>query len=72
MSAAVCRQPIPQKLIRFDHDFIERRLREHREWQEQEAARCATEIISEVATALELAQQLRSGKGPQRVTRRLK
>ena len=58
MASAPCRPPIatlpsppsasPQK---FDAAFIERRLKEHREWQEREQARWTEEIIQEVLHA---------------------
>ena len=44
-------------------------MREHREWQERAAAEVAAEIITEVATALEIAEQVRAGRGPQKIAR---
>ena len=52
---------------KFDAAFLERRMREHRELQEQLAAESAAEIITEVATALEIAKQVHSGRGPQKI-----
>ena len=56
-------------LIRFDHDFIERRLREHREFQQQLASEGAAEIVTEVVDALETFAELRAGKGPGKIVR---
>lgn len=53
----------------FGHDFIERRLRQHREWQQGKAAADASAIISEVAAAFDLADELRAGKGPRKIAR---
>jgi len=38
---------------KFDADFIERRMREHRQWQESEQQRMALELIEEIAACLE-------------------
>lgn len=38
--------------IRFDAAFIEREMRAHREWQQQEEVRAASEIVREVEAAL--------------------
>lgn len=43
----------PTQPVRFDAAFLDRRMREHREAQAQQAAQLATEIIIEVAIALE-------------------
>jgi hypothetical protein len=43
-------QPPPTK---FDESFLERRMREHREWQERERDIKALEIIEEIAACLE-------------------
>jgi hypothetical protein len=39
--------------ILFDDAFLERRMREHREWQEREVEVQALEIIEEIAACLE-------------------
>lgn len=33
---------------KFDSEFVERRMREHREWQEQEADRLSNEAMKEI------------------------
>jgi hypothetical protein len=53
----------------FDAAFLDRRMREHREWQEQLAAEAASEIIVEVASAIEQVNQLRAGRGPAKIAR---
>jgi hypothetical protein len=59
-------EPSPPK---FDVAFLDRRMREHREWQEQLATEAAAEIISEVASAIEQVNQLRAGRGPAKIAR---
>lgn len=54
---------------KFDAAYLERRMREHREWQEQMAAEGAAEIITEVAVALEITKQVHNGRGPQKIAR---
>lgn len=39
----------------FDAEFIERRLREHREWQERQARELEAAIVSEVYVSIVLA-----------------
>lgn len=56
-------------LPRFDADFIERGLRQHREWQQQKMAEDATEIILEVSAAIVHEAQMRAGKGPHKIAR---
>jgi hypothetical protein len=49
-------QPPPnnrRSSILFDTEFLERRMREHREWQEREVEVQALEIIEEIAACLE-------------------
>lgn len=43
----------PPQTLKFDADFLERRMAAHREWQAQQTAELATGIILEVAIALE-------------------
>jgi hypothetical protein len=38
--------------VKFDAAFIERRMREHKAWQEEQAAESAAEIVDEVVVAL--------------------
>lgn len=54
---------------RFDHAFIESRMRQHREWQQAKTAKDASEIIAEVSAALEMVQRVRAGKGPHKIAR---
>jgi hypothetical protein len=49
---------------KFDAAFLERRMREHREWQEQATTELACEVLVEVRDAIEYAAQLRTGYGP--------
>ena len=46
--------------VKFDAAFLERRLAEHRAWQEQQMAEDAAEIISEVAAALDHVSRVRN------------
>jgi len=46
--------------VRFDAAFLERRMREHKQWQEEQAAADAAEIISEVAVALDHVVKVRA------------
>jgi len=40
---------LPSKVpARFDQAFIERRMREHREWQERETVRLCEEVLDEI------------------------
>lgn len=59
------KEPAQLKLIsaepaKFDAAFIERRMREHREWQDRVAAEDASEIIVEVARGLQRVEELRA------------
>jgi hypothetical protein len=70
------RQPYPtllervdQVLVKFDAAFLERRMREHRELQEQLASEGAAEIVHEVVGALECFAEMRAGKGPAKIAR---
>jgi hypothetical protein len=56
-------------VVKFDADFVERRLREHRELQERMMADAAIEIVNEVASALEFVQELHAGRGPAKIAR---
>jgi hypothetical protein len=38
--------------VKFDAAFIERRMSEHKQWQQQQAAEDAAEIVTEVISAL--------------------
>jgi hypothetical protein len=79
MAAVACRQSLskeparaPLTLIRppvkFDAAFIERRLREHKAWQEEKAAEGAAEIVREVVGALDQVMRVRSVRNdPQRL-----
>lgn len=49
---------------KFDAAFLERRMCEHKEWQEQTVRELAEEVVGEVAEALEFVNQVRTGKGP--------
>jgi len=52
--AAIVQQPVdrdPQVKPKFDAEFIERRMREHRALQEQMAAELENDIVSEVLLA---------------------
>ncbi len=53
----------------FGPDFIERKMREHREWQERLAAKGAKAIVKEVIGAYESFQEVRVGKGPGKIAR---
>jgi hypothetical protein len=58
--------PSPPK---FDAAFLDRRMREHREWQEQLAREAAAEIIAEVAAGvIEYARQ-RAAYGSRKIAR---
>lgn len=59
------KQPAQLKLVsaqpvRFDAAFIERRMREHHEWQDRLAAEAASEIITEVALGLQYVEEVRA------------
>jgi hypothetical protein len=48
---------------KFDAAFIERRFREHRNWQEQKAAEDSAEIVSEVLSAYAHTAKVRAQRG---------
>jgi hypothetical protein len=54
---------------KFDAAFLDRRMREHREWQEQATAELFSEAVNEVVCALEYAQQVSTGRGPAKIAR---
>jgi len=56
----------------FDAAFIERRFRQHREWQRMEEAQFASDLIREVEGGLITAAQVCAGKGPQRIVKALR
>jgi hypothetical protein len=47
---------------KWDAAFLDRRMAEHREWQERITAQLASDVISEVAAALEQVEQQRSAR----------
>jgi hypothetical protein len=44
---------VPLRSVKFDAAFLERRMREHRQWQNRIAEETTREILFEVAVALE-------------------
>ena len=74
MTAAACRQPFSivqpnRPAVKFDAAFIERRMREHQAWQEQQAAEGASEIVREVVSALDHVMRVRSLRDRPQVTK---
>lgn len=73
MSQAARRQVSPLTLVstvhslrppvKFDAAFIERRFREHREWQQTKAAEDSAEIVSEVLSAYAHTMKARAQRG---------
>jgi hypothetical protein len=59
----------PAHAVKFDHDFIERRFREHHQLQEKMASECGAAIVKEVIGAWESYNQVRAGKGPGKIAR---
>jgi len=55
-------QTINSSPLKFDAAFIERRMQQHREWQERTACQIGAEIVSEVAAAFEYVNQVRAGR----------
>jgi hypothetical protein len=46
--------------VKFDAAFIERRMSEHKQWQQQQAADDAAEIVSEVISAFSHVSKVRA------------
>lgn len=44
---------VPLRPVKFDAAFLERKMREHRQWQHRIAEETTREILAEVAVALE-------------------
>jgi hypothetical protein len=65
MATASCRQPAVLDFppTQFNAAFIERRMRAHREWQEERTAELAAEVVSEVAAAIGVVDQVRIHRG---------
>lgn len=55
--------------LKFDAAFLDRRMAEHREWQEQAACSIGSEIVSEVMAAFQYVDQVRTGRGPGKIAR---
>lgn len=51
--------------VKFDSAFLDRRMREHHQWQHRVAEETARELFSEIADALECAV----GRGPAKIVR---
>ena len=54
---------------KFDARFLDRRMRQHREYQQQLAAEGAADIVTEVVEAIQMCQQVRAGRGPGKIAR---
>lgn len=55
--------------LKFDAAFIDRRMAEHRDWQERTLLGLTGDVIREVACALDYVQKVRAGRGPQKIAR---
>jgi hypothetical protein len=51
--------------VKFDAVFLDRRMREHRMWQNRVAEETMVELFREIEDAIEC----RTGRGPQKITR---
>jgi hypothetical protein len=51
--------------VKFDAAFLDRRMREHRMWQQRVTEETTREVICEIADAMEVY----TGRGPQRIVR---
>jgi hypothetical protein len=51
---------VPSQPVKFDSHFLERRMREHRQWQHRVAEQTTREILAEIAGALDC----ETGRGP--------
>lgn len=56
---------VPSQPVKFDAEFLDRRMREHRQWQHRIAEETTREILAEVAGALEC----EVGRGPAKIVR---
>lgn len=55
--------------LKFDAAFLDRRMAEHRDWQERTLLDLTGDVIREVAYALDYVQKVRAGRGPQKIAR---
>lgn len=80
MASASCRSlalspaivpPAPPTLVktpvRFDAAFLDRRMLEHRRWQEQRTVELATDVVREVANAIGFVAQMHERKAEHRM-----
>lgn len=59
----------PVQQLKFDAAFLDRRMAEHRDWQERTLLDLTGDVVSEVACALDYVQKVRAGRGPQKIAR---
>jgi hypothetical protein len=56
---------VSARAVKFDSAFLDRRMREHRMWQNRIAEEATREVICEIADAIECY----TGRGPQKFVR---